>query len=499
MIYPPFIDGSGRAYSGTFQLDRTLNAYVENASLGGAKTSKALIAAPGTARLFDLGDGPVRGQLSLEGYDFIVSAGSVWQKDPLDIITLLGSVANDGLPVKMVANTTQVFLRSAGIGYCIETGAVTAIPSPPWTTLADIEFIDGYFVGLDDDGTPGAVGGQFFISTLNDCTVWDPLDFSDAPASNNRLRALAVIQGLLYVIGSVTTQPFFNSGNADFPLEPNKSATIQRGTTARDSVATLSNDPQSSASTVFMLSEDMEGRAEVVKLVGFSLATISTSQLSRIFQSYSKISDAIGWAFSMGGHSFYQINFPDAQASWRFDASNPNLNTAWSQVSWYNRSTGLQEAHRGVNHGFNLGRHLVGDRQAGIIWNMSQDTYSDGDPTDPSVLVEQFMQREVLLPSDGTRRMFLHCVELLCETGVGDNSGSGSGHDPVVELQVSGDGGRTYGDPVSVRLGKLGEYDTLVKWWGNGSGLQPAIRVTCTAPVKRVWSGLDIRITEGRQ
>lgn len=491
MIYPPFIDGSSKAVAGTFQLDSTQNAYVENRSLEGAKTSKALIAAPGTSALFDLGDGPIRGQLSLEGYAFIVAAGNVWQKDPLDVFTLLGTVADDSLPVKMVSNSTEIFLRSAGTGYRIGFGAVTAVPAPPWTTLADIAYLHGYFIGLDDDG--GTVGGQFFISSPEDCLTWDTLDFSTAPASNNKLRALAVSHDDLLVIGSVTTQPFYDNGNADFPIVPNQSGVSDRGTTARDSVAALSNEPQSSGSTIFMLTESLDGHAEVAKFVGFTCVTVSTPQLSRIFQGYAKISDAVGWAFEMGGHVFYQIVFPDAQASWRYDSTTDR----WAQVSWLDQVTGLQQAHRGVNHCFNLGRHLVGDRTAGIIWLLSQDVYSDGDPADITAIVPQIMQREVLLPSNGTTRMFLPYVELLCEAGVGDGSGSGPGDDPVAELYVSENGGRTYGELAYARLGKLGEYDTRPQWQRNGSGRQLAVKIACSAPVKRVWSGLDIRITKG--
>lgn len=493
MIYSPFIDGSSKAISGTFQPDSTRNAYLENRSLEGAKTSKALICAPGSVGRLDLGDGPVRGQLSLEGYDFIISAGDVWQKDPLDIITLVGTVANDGLPVKMVANTTQIFLRSAGFGYCISGGTVTAVPAPPWTTLADIEVTHGYFVGLDDDGTPGAVGGQFFISSPNDCLTWDPLDFSTAPYSNNRLRALALSHDDLLVIGSVTTQPFYDSGNADFPIVPNASGVADRGTTARDSVAKLSNEPQSSGGTVFMLTESLDGHAEVVKFVGFNAVTVSTPQLSRIFQSYAKITDAIGWCFEMGGHAFYQINFPDAQASWRYDSTT----NRWAEVSWLNTATGLQEAHRGVNHGFNLGRHLIGDRTSGIIWELSQDVYSDGSPSDITATVPQVMGREVLLPSNGTVRMFLSRVELLCEVGDGDGTGSGPGDDPVAELYVSENGGRTYGNVDYSRMGKQGEYETRVEWQRCGSGRQLAVKIECSAPVKRVWSGLAIEMKEG--
>src|SRR6185369_14324809 len=101
-----------------------------------------------------------------------------------------GTVANDGKPVKMVADAFQIFLCSAGFGYRIAAGVITPVPTPPWTTLIDIEFLHGLFVALDDDG--GVAGGQFFLSALNDCLTWDPLDFSTVPANADKLQALKV-------------------------------------------------------------------------------------------------------------------------------------------------------------------------------------------------------------------------------------------------------------------------------------------------------------------
>ena len=161
--YAPFIDGSGRSASINFQLDRTQNMYLENRTMAGAKTDKVLIGAPGFTLFYDLGNGPVRGQKSLEGFEFIISGGNVWQKDPTDIFTLLGVCANDGKQCRMVANNNYVFFESAGLGYVIGGGIVQLVPAPPWTTLIDVAFLHGYFIGLDDTGQK--TGGRFFISS----------------------------------------------------------------------------------------------------------------------------------------------------------------------------------------------------------------------------------------------------------------------------------------------------------------------------------------------
>lgn len=490
-LYAPFIDGFGKSPSINFQLDNTLNMYVETAVMDAAESRKAIIGAPGTSFFLDLGDGPIRGQCSIEGYDFIVAGNNVWQKNADDSVILLGTVANDNLPVKMVSDATQIFLRSAGIGYQIRGfNPVLPVPAPPWTSLADVAFLHGYFIGLDDDGTP--TGGQFFLSALNDCLTWDPLDFSNAPASGNKLRALATSHDELYVFGSVVIQPFYDSGAADFPIVPNQSGTMETGTIAKDSVCGLAAGPDTNDNVLYFLSETVNGHAQAIKLNGYSPARVSTDSLEAIWQTYSDISNCNVFTFQERGHQFVQYNF--AAASWRYDSTTDK----WAQVGWLNQATGLQETHRAANHGFNLGRHLVGDRQAGIIWQLSSTVYSDGDPVDTSLTVPQVSIRECLLPSKGTFLMFISRIELLGETGVGDGSGVAPGDDPQVGLERSGNAGHSYLPVIqNVSMGKLGEYNKRMVWTTCGSFRMPAIRISTDAPVKRCWYGLDIQIQEG--
>lgn len=491
MIHAPFTDGYNTAVSLPFQADLTTNMYVVNASAEDAATGKMLVAAPGTQEFATFTGGPIRGQLSLEGYDFIVAKTEVWVKDPNDAHTLLGVCLNDGLPVKMAANAEQIFFASAGIGYQIVGGAVVPIAAPPWTTLIDVAFLHSYFIGLDNSG--GVTGGQFFISSPNDCATWDPLDFSTVPADSDKLRALAVSNDQLFVFGSVITQPFYDSGNADFPFLPNQSATVNTGTIARDSVISAVGGPQSNEEVLFFLTETMNGHAQFVKMAGYNPVRVSTDALDTIFQNYANIENAVCWSFQMNGHSFIQINFPDANASWRYDATVDR----WAAATWLNPDTGLEEAHRGINHVFNVGRHLVGDRVSGILWEMSDEFFSDRDPDDTSAIAPMITTRRCLLPQVGTQTMFLARVELLAEVGIGDGTGAGAGDDPQVSMEMSFNGGRTFGNMRYATMGKQGNYNKRIVWTACGSGTRPCIEISSSAPVKRCWYGLDIQITKG--
>jgi hypothetical protein len=72
-------------------------------------------------------------------------------------------------------------------------------------------------------------------------------------------------------------------------------------------------------------------------------------------------------------------------------------------------------------------------------------------------------------------------------TGTGPPDLSGpfavSGIDPQIILQISDDGGRTWGAERPKSIGKLGDYRTLVRWQRLGTSRNRSFRVICSAPV----------------
>jgi hypothetical protein len=79
------------------------------------------------------------------------------------------------------------------------------------------------------------------------------------------------------------------------------------------------------------------------------------------------------------------------------------------------------------------------------------------------------------------------------ETGVGNAVAAGD--DPQVMLQVSRDGGRTWGAEMQLPLGKIGEYEKRVEQRRLGTARDFVFKLRITDPVKRVLAGLGIRAT----
>jgi len=74
---------------------------------------------------------------------------------------------------------------------------------------------------------------------------------------------------------------------------------------------------------------------------------------------------------------------------------------------------------------------------------------------------------------------------------------AGDGLDPVIIIQLSNDGGKTWGRERSIKVGKKGDYQKLVNWQMNGRSLNRCLRVICTEPINAGLISLDMDATPG--
>jgi len=93
--------------------------------------------------------------------------------------------------------------------------------------------------------------------------------------------------------------------------------------------------------------------------------------------------------------------------------------------------------------------------------------------------------RTFLLPSahDGTWQS-IRALEILLQAGVGLTDGS----DPQVTIEVSRNGGQTWGPMRTVSAGKIGAYRRRARFRNLGRYRQGALRVSVSAPVQ--WAFL---------
>ena len=144
---------------------------------------------------------------------------------------------------------------------------------------------------------------------------------------------------------------------------------------------------------------------------------------------------------------------------------------------WFELQSGVTDSQWRANSIVKAyGKLLVGDDQSGNIGVLDYDNYTEyGNPIFRQAATSPFT-------ADGIA-IFAGELEATFESGVGLTLGQGS--DPVVRMDFSDDGGRTWSSEFSRSIGKIGKYEQRSLWRRQGRfPVARTIRLTITDPVK---------------
>lgn len=463
---PPlqFAVQSYQAESLPVSAQRVVNLYAE-LSPPDAKNPVALHQAPGITAFATIGTGPIRGGAILDGLAYFVSGEELYEVAGDGTTTLLGAIK--GFPkVSMAENDVgQLCIVNGAEGYIYTTtGGLVQITDPDFLPADTVTYQDGYFV-FHRTGT-----SDFFISNLNNGFAYLGTDIASAEGKPDNLVNVTSIHRELWAFGEETIEVFYNSGNLDFPFERIAGSIIERGCAARLSPARIDN-------TLVWLGEDRI----VYRAEGYGAKRISQHAIEQAIQKYPVISDAFAMSHTVGGHKFYVLTFPTENQTWAWDAAT-NL---WHEreslrlqvpLRWHANS--LVEAY---------GKQLVGDEVTGQIGELDQDIYTEygatmqGTATAPEIHFDR-------------KRVFISRFEMDVESGVGLTTGQGD--NPLIQLDWTDDGGRTFSSRKPYRsLGKIGAYRQRLRWLRMGQSRNRIFRIFIADPVKRtiISAHLDLQ------
>lgn len=425
----------------TFQANTSKADYPATAIVQGSVLSVAATALP-------IG----RGEFAQNDRYFCVVGATLFEVFSDGSFANLGTVANDQKRVSMIASTTELLIASAGKLYLLTLASnsfasvvnysdgVTPIPN-----VSKVEYSDGYFVALLD-GTQ-----KFILSGLLDGSTWNAADIGQVSVFPENCVSMVVDHREVVIFGSKRTVFYYDSGNV-FPFDVVPSGYVDQGCAAVHSPVRLDN-------STFWLGQDERGGRMCWRLMGYTPIRISNHAVEYQWSKYTTVSDAVAYGYQLNGHSFYQIYFPTANATWVYDVSTK---------MWHERQSltnGTWGAHRSQGHAYCWGKHLVTDWSTSNIYDMS-DAYSD-DAGDPIRRV-----RRTTYTGTWNQRSFFSKLELLLEVGLGlaDNS-----REPQVMLRWSDDGCHTWSNEHWTGAGMAGEYRKRVIWRRLGSTLRSRV------------------------
>lgn len=457
--------GSNRARSLPFDAQRTLNLYLVMDEGGQGKEPAALYGTPGLTDFADVGSGPIRAQFtSATGRAFVVSGASLYELFTNGTSTLLGALESGTSICSVAENVTQLGICDGTDLYILtySTDAFAKVTDGDFPGAGSVTFQDQYFI-VNKPGT-----GEFYISTLGNGLSWASLDFATAESSPDDLVRVYSAYGQVWLMGEITTEVWYNSGDATFPFARVEGAKMQVGCASAHSVIDIDN-------SLYWLGKDKDGRGIVYMAQGYAAVRVSTHAMEKALRDITDYAAVRAYSYQEEGHLFYALTGGGLATTWVYDVSTKQ----WHERA-YLEPDGSRTAHRAATHMFAFGKHLVGDKELGKVYEQSLDYYDDaGD--------EIFRQRTFTHLHNEDKRFTVNNLQVDFEPGVGLVTGQGS--DPIARLEVSNDGGKTWSPEYFTRIGKIGKFKTRAVWRKLGQFDLLTARVTITDPVKVAITG----------
>jgi hypothetical protein len=385
-------------------------------------------------------------------------------------LTEIGTLASSSGPVHMVDNSREVLVTAGTQGYKIDLSdnSFETLNQGAYYGGATVQYGDGFFV------LPRPNSTQFYISKSFE-TTFDALDFASKTGFSDPLVTLQVTKRYVYLLGSLTTEVWYNAGNAAFPYERMPGAFIQHGCAAPQSVAQMDG-------AVYWLSQSKEGKCIVVRTETYEAKRISTHAIENEIQGYSRIDDAYGYTMQMEGHYWYVLTFPSAEKTWVFDLSN----NQWCEWLWLNEQ-GQFKRHRARCFAYAYGKLVMGDWENGKLYEARGDVYTDDEK--PIARVRSFPH----MVDDGNRVMYR---EFVADFQVG--YGASNGEVPVY-LRWSDTKGKSWGNQIVESFGLEGDYLKSIQYQRLGMARDRVFELSWSAPVDTALNGAFVQSISANQ
>jgi len=211
------------------------------------------------------------------------------------------------------------------------TPILNSFPTGPF--VSGVVFLDNYvFVAtapsaMSSDPVPVPTGNRIYNSGLGDPTSWNALDFLSFEQTSDSLVGIAKHLNYLVAFGKVSTQFFYDVGNAaGSPLGLAGSYTSEVGCAVGDSIVATSN-------TVLWIGTSKAYGKSVYIMDGVSPVRVSTANIDKhldsgVFQG----SSVFAYCYTISGHTFYILTLKDIGQTLVYDLTEKMWYT-WTQYS----------------------------------------------------------------------------------------------------------------------------------------------------------------------
>lgn len=406
-----------------------------------------MASAPGEYEIAALAD-EIRGSYVAGSRWFVAAGSTLYEVTSTGGYTSRGSLLTPSGFVGMSDNKTQLAIVDGSNLYIftLASNVLTTITVAGWRGSDDVQEMDGFFIFVDPDTD------QFYLSAIDNGSNLNALDFSSADTSPDNIVTHRVNHRQLWLFGDLSSEIWIDSGASAFPFVRYSSYTLDVGCVGKRAAI-------NAADTIFWIGKTKRGSGTVYMASGNQPQRVSTIAVEQALRASTDISGASMWCYQIEGHEFIGINAPGLKTTWVYDAAIQQWHERgeWS-AGWLPLRSRLYVAYAGY--------HFGGDAYGSLVrLDASLNTLNG-----------RFLVRERTWPhmvSPSMEPISYPGVEIACASGHGGN----------MTLQLSNDGGYTFGSALQRSLGAAGRWMQHVRWLGLGTAINRVFRLRCSDDV----------------
>jgi hypothetical protein len=290
------------------------------------------------------------------------------------------------------------------------TPVLNSFPKGPF--VAGTVFLDNYvfvataFTATSSDPTPVPTGNRIYNSGLGDPTSWNALDFLSFEQTSDTLVGITKHLNYLVAFGKVSTQFFYNVGNASgSPLGLAASYTSEVGCVNGDSIVATSN-------TVLWVGTSKAYGKSVYIMDGVSPVRVSTANIDRHLEAnVSQGSTIYAYCYTVSGHTLYVLTLVDTGQTLVYDITE-KMWYRWTQYALEtnnmpNPGTYQEYYFRPAFYTELNGVPYVLDNYSAVLYILDPNTYQDnGQPIYCRTVTD-------IIDNGSTKRKFYGRLEII--------------------------------------------------------------------------------------
>ncbi len=424
------------------------------------------------------------------------------QKITSSQVIFIGSLNTATGPVYITENNTPQIALSDGVNiYIYDPTQTPSFQSPTLSfTPGYITFHDTYFLCAASNDTFGTVTSQnsWRLSSNNDGLSW-PNDAShqgllqSKPDNTQAVVRFPSKGNMIFVMGSIVTEAWFDTGAQLFPYQRNNQFNIDYGCLSPATVAYMDEI------VVWLASNEKSGPIIVYSNGGMP-KQITTDGIDYLFSTLQSPEDSQAFLYRQDGHLFYHINFYTDNLSLFYDfntdkfyhASDQDLNYfIAAEIAFYNNQYYFVSKNTGNLYVFDTQFYTYQDtdslgdlvtyeipriRTCANVRLPSQDYFIANDigftiESGETNYDQQDLGPRYWITQDGNNLISEQIDTtdfnyLIFEPN--DNSGFGPLSLPRVDLSISIDGGASFSSDFPYVLNAIGQRKNRLMWWQIG-------------------------------